>query len=164
MLRRLVFITLAAAVTLAFAASPAGADKISNAFRGKILFSVDPLPPPDAENAKATIKSYKSLALKTLGSSEADGVATWQFYFTAFMKKKPKTSSLTLEFYTADKEKLFVADKRLNGADPNMQILSSPVTISEDENLNRNRKYNVKLVAKVKGKDVTLATGAIATK
>ena len=61
-------------------------------------------------------------------------------------------------------EKLFVADKRRNGADPNLKIVASSVQISEDENLNRDRKYVLKLVAKQGKKDVTLATTKFSTK
>src|SRR5690606_38893813 len=122
-------------------------DAIANAFKGQLLISVDALPAPDAEDAKGTIKSYKQLSVKTITGAVSDGIATFDFHFMAFMKSKPKSSKLSLEFYTDDKEKLFVADKRLSGADPNMTILSSSVRISEDENLNRNRKYVVNLVA-----------------
>ncbi len=139
-------------------------DPIAKAFKGQLIISEDELPAPDPSDAKGTIKTYKQLALKTITGSVADGVATFDFHFTAFMKAKPKTSSLTLEFYTDDKEKLFVADKRLNGADPNVSILASTVKISEDENLNRNRKYTVNLVATQGKKSVILATTKIATK
>lgn len=139
-------------------------DQISKAFKGKILLSEDALPTPDPEDAKGTIRTYRSQALKTITSEVVDGVATWNFHFTAFFKTKPKTSNLRLEFYTDDKEKLFVADKRLTGADPNLLILASSVRISEDENLNRNRKYVVKLIAAKGKKSVLLATTKIATK
>ncbi len=146
------------------AAQAGKADRISKTFKGQILISEDALPAPDASDAAGTIKSYKSQTLKTITSTKTDGVATWQFHFTAFVKTKPKTGNLTLEFYTDDKEKLFVADKRLSGADPNLKILASMVRISEDENLNRNRKYVIKLVANSGKKSVTLATTKIATK
>ena len=140
------------------------ADQVTKAFKGKILISEDPLPTPDLEDTKGTIKAYKAQTLKTITGTVADGIATWNFNFTAFVKSKPKTGNLTLEFYTDDKEKLFVADKRLSGADPNLKILQSSVRISEDENLNRNRKYVLKLVATVGKKSVILATTKIATK
>lgn len=153
---------------LALASTPlahAGkADKVSKTFKGKIIISNDALPPPDPEDAKGTIKTYRAQTLRTITSSVTDGVATWQFHFTAFFKTKPKSSSLALEFYTDDKEKLFVADKRLNGADRNLKILASTVTISEDENLNRNRKYVVKLVTNAGKKTVVLAQTKISTK
>ena len=140
------------------------ATKIDKAFRGQIIISDDALPAPDGADEQATIKSYKSLRKTVIVSAKTDGVASWSFHFTAFTKTKPKTSNLTLEFYTDDKEKLFVADKRLNGADPNLSILASTVQISEDENVNRGRKYILKLVAKQGKKDVTLATTKISTK
>ncbi|MCP4448615.1 MAG: hypothetical protein GY811_25250 [Myxococcales bacterium] len=138
--------------------------KLDKAFKGTILISSDALPTPDAEDPAGTIKTYKSLHKTVIEGDVVDGVATWNFHFTAFVKSKPKTSSLTLEFYTDDKEKLFVADKRLEGAAPNLSILTSTVSISEDENLNRNRKYVLKLVARRGKKSVTLATTKLATK
>ncbi len=138
-------------------------NKIDRAFRGQILISEDRLPDPDGANEKATIKQYKSLHKPVITSTKADGVAVWNFHFTAFAKKKPKTGNLSLEFYTDDKQKLFVADKRLSGADPNLSILASSVRISEDENLNVGRKYILKLVAQQGKKSVTIAQTKIET-
>jgi len=152
------------ALTSAPAAHAGKADRISKTFKGQILISEDALPAPDAADAAGTIKAYKAQTIKTITSTVNNGVATWQFHFTAFVKTKPKTSNLTLEFYTDDKEKLFVADKRLSGADTNLKILASMVRISEDENLNRNRKYVLKLVANTGKRSVTLATTKLATK
>jgi hypothetical protein len=139
-------------------------DKIQKALSGQLIISDEALPAPDPEDVKGTIKSYKQLTLKSIKGNVVDGVATWDFHFTAFMKSTPKTSNLVLEFYTDDKEKLFVADKRLTGADPKVTILASTVKISEDENLNRNRNYVVNLVANQGKKSVILATTKIATK
>ena len=140
------------------------ANKISKAFRGTIIISDEALPSPDGEDEAGTIKAYKALRKSVITGTVDEGVATWTFSFTAFVKTKPKTSTLTLEFYTDDKEKLFVADKRLGGADPNLSILASDVTISEDENLNRGKRYILNLVAKQGKKSVTLATTKITTK
>jgi hypothetical protein len=150
----------------ALLSTPAHAKKdlVSKAFKGKLIISEDALPAPDLENAKATIKEYRAQSLKTITGNVVDGVATWNFHFTAFFKTKPKSGNLALEFYTNDKEKLFVADKRLNGADTSLKILASTVRISEDENLNRNRKYIVKLVNNVGKKTIVLAETKIATK
>lgn len=155
---------LFAAIALLSAPAHAKKNLVSKAFKGKIIISEDALPAPDLENAKATIKSYRAQSLKTITGDVVDGVATWNFHFTAFFKTKPKTSSLALEFYTDDKEKLFVADKRLNGADTTLKILASSVRISEDENLNRNRKYVVKLVNNAGKKTIVLAETKISTK
>lgn len=138
--------------------------KIDKAFKGQIIVSDEALPAPDPEDPAGTIKAYKALRKPIIEGSVVNGVATWNFSFTAFFKTKPKTSSLALEFYTDDKEHLFVADKRLEGADPNLTVLSSDVRISEDDNLNRGRKYVVKLVAQQGKKSVTLATTKLATK
>ncbi len=166
-IRNLPLPAIAALFALVFVATSAHAGKggkIDKAFRGQIIISDDALPPPDGADEKGTIKTYKALRKSVIESDVVDGVASWNFHFTAFAKSKPKTSNLTLEFYTDDKEKLFVADKRLNGADPNLKILASSVRISEDENLNRGRKYILKLVAKQGKKDVTIATTKLSTK
>jgi hypothetical protein len=166
MTKQLFGTALAFFAAFALLSTPAHAKKdlVSKTFKGKIIISDDELPAPDLENAKGTIKAYRAQALKTITGNVVDGVATWNFNFTAFFKTKPRSSSLALEFYTDDKEKLFVADKRLNGADTNLMILASSVRISEDENLNRNRKYVVKLVSNAGKKTVVLAETKIATK
>lgn len=139
-------------------------DAIHKAFNGKILISAEELPAPDPEDAKATIKAYRKANLDTIESTSDAGTASWYFYFTAFAKTKPKATTLALEFYTDDSEKLFVAEKRLNGADPSLQIISSKVSITEDDNLNRKRRYVVKLVARQGKKSVELASTKLATK
>lgn len=137
---------------------------IAKAFKGQLVITEDALPAPNPEDAKNTIKAYKQLRLATITGTVNDGVASFDFHFMAFMKAAPKTTNLTLEFYTDDKEALFVAVKRLTGADPNVTILASEVRITEDENLNRNRKYVVNLVAKQGKKSIILATTKLATK
>lgn len=167
---RSLLVPITAALVLAFSwpahttAHAGNKGKIDKAFSGEILISDDALPAPDPDDEAGTIKAYKAARKTVIEGNVVEGVATWNFHFTAFVKTKPKTSSLTLEFYTDDKEKLFVADKRLQGADPNLSILASTVNISEDENLNRGRKYVLKLVAKQGKKSVILATTKLSTK
>lgn len=134
------------------------ANKVHQAFKGKILVSDDALPAVDPENPGATIREYKKLAITTVKGDVVDGVASWNFHFMAFMKKKPNSSNLTLKFFTTDKEKLFVADKRLTGADPSVQLLTSTIRISEDENLNRGSTYDMKLVVPGGKTEVVLAS------
>ncbi len=161
----LAFLLLAAFAWLPVQTADAGKKNgIDKAFRGQIIISDDALPAPDPSDVRGTIKTYKALRLKVIKSAPSDGVASWNFHFMAFVKTKPKTSNLTLEFYTDDKEKLFVADKRLQGADPNLTILTSQVRITEDENLNRGRNYIVKLVAMHGKKSVVLASTKLSTK
>lgn len=154
----------ALSVLLPPAANAGAGNPISKAFQGQILLSDYALPAPNLKDSKGTIESYRKQSLQVITSDVANDVASWAFHFTAFLEDKPRTSRLALEFYTDDKEKLFVAEKRLRGADPNLQILASMVRISEDDNLNRGRKYLLKLVAKQDAKDVVLATTKFATK
>lgn len=133
------------------------------AFRGDILFSAKPLP-TDIEDDKEAIQTYKKLRQTTLTSTEVEGVPTWTLHYTAFLKTAPKTSELAIDFYTDDKEKLFVANKRFNGVSPDLTILSGTTTMSEDDNLNKGRDYLVKVTAQVKGREVVLATSKLSLK
>ena len=72
----------------------------------------------------------------------------------AFMKKKPPATELSIDFYTQDKEKLYVANKRLAGIDKSLTLLQSKLEISEDDGLKKGGSYTVKLTAQVRGKDV----------
>ena len=154
------FLGLAIAFTLFASSGVAHADdvseKVQKALRGQILITNSQLPPPGETDAQ-TINAYKKARATSLAGTDVDGVSEWAFLFTAFLKKAPKTQSLSLEFYTDDKEKLFVADKRFEGVDPKGTILSGQVNISSDDGPTKGRKYIIKLVGKVKRKDVVFA-------
>lgn len=156
-----------AAFALLALAAPAGAEdlprQVRKAFGGSILFSADALPAPDPEDPGATVKRYRKSAAKSLRHEEVGGVPTWNFHFMAFMKRKPESKQVSLDFYTADGEKLFVAQKRLTGINPRLTLLSSQVRLTEDDGLSTGKRYVVKLTSKVRGKEVVLATGTVAT-
>lgn len=138
-------------------ASASVSDKVQKAMRGKILIAEGGLPAARSTDS-ATIEYYKKVNLKTIKhASEEDDVYSWNIDYTAFLKKAPKARSLSFEFYTDDKEKLFVADKRLMGVDPTLKILNGSFSINEDDGVNRKRKYIIKLVGKVKKRDFTFA-------
>ena len=46
-----------------------------------------------------------------------------------------------MEFYTNDKDKKFVADKRIDGVEPKTPVLSGEISIDEDEGLSKGRPY-----------------------
>lgn len=138
-------------------------EKVQKALRGQILITNSQLPPSGETDAQ-TINAFKKARAKSLASTEVDGVAEWAFLFTAFLKKAPKTTALSLEFYTDDKKKLFIADKRFQGVDPKGKILSGRVNISSDDGPVKGRTYVVKLVGKVKRKDVVFATTKLTMK
>jgi hypothetical protein len=132
--------------------------KVEKQFRGQILVSNDALP-EDAGSEAETLKAFKKLNLSAIKHRRgSDGVAAWSFHFMAFMNRKPGTSQIALDFYTADKARLFVASKRLAGIDPQLTLLRSRIDINEDEGLNKGGTYEVRLVAETKGKEVVLAT------
>lgn len=131
-------------------------EKVQKAFKGKILITEGT--PALRSSDDATIAHFKKVNLSTLKhASVEDDVYSWNIDFTAFLKKAPKVKSLTFEFYTADKERLFVADKRLMGIDPLLKIVRGSFSINEDNGVNRNRTYIIKLVGKVRKRDVTFA-------
>jgi hypothetical protein len=137
--------------------------KVQKAFRGDILITQGPLPEVAGDDAEV-ISAYKKARAKSLKHTESDGVAEWSFDYTAFLKKQPKITSLSVDFYTADKDKLYVANKGLMGIDPNLPILSGTLTINEDDGLNRGRTYLVKITGKVRGRDVTFAETKVTMK
>lgn len=148
---------LAAFAAVLLVAAGARADipkKIQKKFRGQILITDAPL--PEEVSAKDGVKIYKKLAKTSLKGEDLDGVMSWTFFYTAFLKKAPKTGDLTLDFHTADKEKLYVANKRLqiNG---NVTIISGKITITEDDGPNRNRTYHLILRAKKGNKEIEVA-------
>ncbi|MBK9029740.1 MAG: hypothetical protein IPL61_00100 [Myxococcales bacterium] len=135
--------------------APAHADvskKVIAAFKGKVLLSTAPLEPSGDD--KATIAAYKSKVVTTLqGHQNGNDVQEWTFNYTAFLSRTGATS-LKLEFYDGDK---YSADRTLTGIDPKDPVLEGDITIDEDEGLTKGKKYTVKLVGKIKGKETTVA-------
>ena len=158
---------LAVAVLLLVGAPSARADlskKVQAALKGQIFFSHDPLP-QEAEDDASTVKLIKKSSLSALGHTMVEGVPAWRFRFMAFMSKAPGVDLVSLDFYTDDKAKLFVANKRLAGIDRKLTMLESEVTISEDDGLSAGKSYVVKLTAQPKGgKEIVLATAKVKTK
>lgn len=137
--------------------------KVQAALKGQIFFSAEPLP-QQADDDAATVKAIKKASVSSLGHSMVEGVPAWRFHFMAFMSKTPGVDMVSLDFYTDDKAKLFVANKRLAGIDPKLMMLESEVTISEDDGLSAGKSYVVKLSAQHKGKEFVLATAKVKTK
>lgn len=167
MTRRIALSTFAALLgALVLSTGLARADvgkKTQKALSGTILLTEKVLPTDMADNA-ATVKAYKGMAKKSFTHTVDDGVPTWRFHYMAFLKASPKTTSLSFDFYTDDKEKLYVADKRFTGIDPKLRILSGFMTISEDDNVAKGRSYVVKLTGKVRGKERVFATTKVSFK
>lgn len=136
--------------------------KVRKHFRGKILITDHALSSVDP-NPKKTIKAWKKARLKEVKHSMVDGVATWQWHYKAFLRKKPMVNMLSFDFYTADKKAEYKANKKI-GVDPRVTVLEGTLTISEDDNLSKGKTYVVKLVGEVRGKEVTFAKTKITVK
>jgi len=146
---------LALALVLGASAGTAHADlskKVIAAFKGKMLVTEGALS-SDADD-KTTIASFKKKTLTTItGAANGNDVWEWTFNYTAFLSKSGM-STLKLEFYDGAK---YAADQTLTGVDPKGSVIEGDITITEDDGLNKGRKYIIKLVGVVKGKDVTVA-------
>jgi hypothetical protein len=131
--------------------------------KGQILISPDGLAATGDDDA-ATIKALKKASTDSLKHEKIGGLATWRFHFMAFMNKKPGATQVALDFYTDDKKKEFVAQKRLAGIDPSLTLLQSSVEITDDDGLSPGKSYLVKLTATIKGKESVLATTKLRTR
>jgi len=155
---RRLFLALPVAFALAVSltATPARADlpkKVIAAFKGKIIISNAPL--EGTGDDKATIAKFKKEALtEVVGQAGGDDVWTWNFVYTAFLKTAG-ASSLKFEFYDGTK---YVADQSLTNVDPKMTVLEGDISITEDDGLTKGKRYTLKLVGTVKGKETVVAS------
>lgn len=131
---------------------------VITAFRGDLVVTKGEL--PEGKSEKDTIAKIKTERLKELQGDTRDDVTYWHFHYTAFLSK-PGASSLKMEFYTADKDKKFVADNRLDGVDPKSTVLSGDISINEDEGLSKGKTYLIKLV---NDKDAVVAQSTLVMK
>lgn len=138
-------------------------EAVQKAFKGQILISAEPLPDGVADEADQ-IRQLKKAHTGVIARGRGESVPVWRFHFMAFMSKKPGATQVSLDFYTDDKKKQFVAQERLAGIDPKLTLLQGEAELSEDDGLTADRSYVVKLTAEIKGKDVVLATTKLRTK
>ena len=131
---------------------------VITAFKGELVITKGEL--PEGKNDKETIAKIKGERLKELTGEAKNDVTGWYFHYTAFLSKTGATQ-LKMEFYTNDKDKKFVADKRIDGVDPKTPALSGDITIDEDEGLSKGRPYLIKLVT---NKDVVVASTPLVMK
>lgn len=132
------------------------AKQVIKAMKGKILITEAPLPDGDGEDAKATLKTFKGLTLKAVTGTAAGEVKAWTFHYTAFLKTKPTSRSLTFDFHKVDKAKTYVANKKLD-MDPGSTILSGRIDIDEDEGPTAGTTYDIVLRGKRGKKEIVLA-------
>lgn len=154
----------ALALVAAVAVAQAGIGKsVQKHFKGQVLITLQALP-TDITSPKATIKAFEKLRQRVLHHETDDGTPTWSFQMTAFMKRAPRTSRLSLDFYTDDHAHKYVANAGLMGVDPRVPILSTHVSISTDDGLDVNKRYDVRLTATLHGREVVLARTKVTTK
>ena len=156
-----------AVLALLLLASPAARADVSEAvqkkFKGQILVSAEPLPDSATDEAEL-IRQLKKAHTGLITHGKGESVPVWRFHFMAFMDRKPPATQVSLDFYTDDKKKAFVGQKRLAGIDQTLTLLQAEVELSEDDGLSADRSYAVKLTCEVKGKEVVLATTRLRTK
>ena len=151
---------LSAAVVVAAALGWGGiatADMSRNvitAFKGELVITKSEL--PEGKTDKDTIAKIKTERLKELTGEEKGDVMYWHFHYTAFLTK-PGATQLTMEFWVNDgsKEKKLAANVRLEGVDPKLTVMSSDISINEDDGLSKGKPYLIKLVT---DKDVAVAS------
>jgi hypothetical protein len=131
---------------------------VITAFKGELVITKGEL--PEGKNDKDTIAKIKGERLKELTGEAKNDVTGWYFHYTAFLSKTGATQ-LKMEFYTNDKDKKFVADKRIDGVDPKTPALSGEISIDEDEGLSKGKPYIIKLVT---DKDVVVASTPLVMK
>ena len=151
-------VVLAAAVGWGGIAAADVSRAVIAAFKGELVITKGEL--PEGKNDKETIAKIKGERLKELTGEAKNDVTGWYFHYTAFLSKTGATQ-LKMEFYTNDKDKKFVADKRIDGVDPKTPALSGDITIDEDEGLSKGRPYLIKLVT---NKDVVVASTPLVMK
>lgn len=136
---------------------------LSKKLTGRILVTDRPLPQNIGDPAEA-VAEYNKLDTHALSGQKAGSAKKWSFYFTAFMKRKPRTSNLALDFYTAGRKGRYVTSERFMGVDPQLAILAGHVELSENDGLKRGTKYRVVLTGKVRGREVVFAKTTLTMK
>ena len=136
--------------------------KVQAAFKGKILITATPLADSMGDD-KETIAAYNKAVLKEVkGEPGEEDARSWSFHFTAFLTRPAGKTELSLDFYNANKE--YVANKRLTGIDGSMSVLNGEISFDENDNVNPNTTYTIKLAGEVKGREVVFATAILTTK
>lgn len=160
-MKTLAITSLLAAAIVALMAGPASADvsqTLQKKLKGKMYIATEPFALEGEDDAEVLKNLEKQARAVVSHADEADGVATWRLSFVAFLSKKPGVTELSVDFYTDDGKKTYVANKRLSGISPDLPLLASDFEITEDEGLTRGKPYVVNLTATVRGKPVVLAT------
>lgn len=140
--------------------------KVMGKFKGRLLITTDAPLPTSFGSEGEMIKAYEKANVKSLKSYDGSGgVAVWSFYFMAFMSQPPRSTNLSLDFYLVEGSKrTYVANERLRGVDPKLRLLSTRIEITEDDNLNKGRTYEVRLTTRRGKRDLILAKTTLKTR
>ena len=143
------------------------APSVGRKFKGRLIVTATALSTAGQNNAtaKKTIQTANLTELKP--TRKEDGVSYYAFHWTAFMRKKPRTTTLSLEFYKKQGKKFvkgMSASKGLTGIDPGITILRGHTEISEDDGVTTGKTYKIKLVATIGNTDHILASTVITFK
>ena len=139
---------------------------VQKKFKGKILVTEDGELSTTFESDTEQIANYNKANKKVItGVAGQQDVKTWNFYVMAFMSKAPKSTQLSLDFYRVEgKTKVYAANKRLSGIDTKLTLLSTRISLTEDDGLNAGRTYIVKLTAQRGKREIVLAETKLTTK
>ena len=143
-------------LALALVAHAGMSKKVQNKFKGRILISDEELPDGDSSDDAGTIRKFEKLHKTSVQSDKVDDVASWTFFYTAFLKTQPGSGGLTMDFHKTDKAKTYVANSRLE-VDSSLTIISGRLTIDENEGPNPGTAYDVIIRGKKGGKEIELA-------
>jgi len=117
---------------------------------------------------KAALNAIKAANKKELKAVKKEGgVSYYAFHWTGFLRKKPRTNSLSLEFYKKEGKKFasgMSASKGLTGVNPGITILRGHTEITEDDGVTTGKTYKIKLVATIGNKDHLLASTVVTFK
>jgi hypothetical protein len=111
------------------------------AFKGDLVVTKGEL--PEGKSDKETIAKIKAERLKEVVGEAKSDVTGWVFHYTAFLSRTGATE-LTMEFWNPDRK--LAANKRINGIPKDSPVVSSEISIDEDEGLSKGTTYTVKLV------------------
>ena len=111
------------------------------AFKGELVITKAEL--PEGKTDKDTIAKIKAERLKEITGEAKSDVTSWFFHYTAFLSKTGATE-LTMEFWNPDRK--LAANKHISGIPKDSPVVSSDISIDEEEGLSKGTAYIVKLV------------------
>lgn len=134
---------------------------VQQTFNGEIVITPAPLRAIAGSGSQIIDILEKTRVHELESLDAASDPLMWSFHFTAFLSRAPRTSELSLDFYTAGGSGRYVTSARLMGIDPAIRVLAGDVTVNEDDGLRPGTTYQVKLTGVVRGRELTFATTTV---